>query len=317
MSQTFRFLEQNFEVCALQTRSVEIRVIPELGARVVSLRNRFTNREWMWHPPGSLKLFRNAFADDFGKSTFAGLDECLPTLAACEWKNRSLPDHGEVWALPWKLDESAFAKNRIATSVSTPVSPFEFERVISLDENRVTLSYSLTNRGDANEEFLWSIHPLLTLEPDDRIELPDEVHEFQIDGGSGAPELSRGAIWSYPVPFENFQIDNLQLGDNRNGCVKGFTHPLCEGRAAIFNDRTGDRLEFQWNPCDNNTLGIWLTRGGLNGWHHVALEPTNGAPDSLAIAVEQWKRHGILAPQETRRWSIRICVSSPDCQELP
>jgi len=309
MSRTFRFLEQNFEVCALQTRCVEIRVIPELGARVVSLRNRCTNREWMWHPPGGLKLFHNAFADDFGKSTFAGLDECLPTLAACEWKNRSLPDHGEVWALPWKLDENAFARGRIATSVSTPVSPFEFEREISLDENRVTLSYSLTNRGDANEEFLWSIHPLLTLEPDDRIELPEEVQEFRIDGGSGAPELSRGATWSYPDPFENFEIDSLQLGDNRNGCVKGFTHPLREGRAAVFNDRTGDRLEFQWNPCDNNTLGIWLTRGGLNGWHHVALEPTNGAPDSLAIAVKQWKRHGLLAPQETRRWSIQICVS--------
>jgi galactose mutarotase-like enzyme len=265
----------------------------------------------MWHPPGKLNLFRNAFGDPFLKSTMAGMDECLPTLAACEWKGRQLPDHGEVWALPWKVDDASFAECKIATSVSTPLSPFEFERVISVTGNVATFSYRLVNRGAQAEEFVWTVHPLLTLEEGDRMELPGEVSEFRIDGGSGAPELTKGAVWKYPEPFPDFHLDRLQLGANVDGCVKGFTHPLRTGLAAVVNDRTGDRLEFQWDTSENNTLGIWLTRGGLNSWHHIALEPTNGAPDSLAQACHQWKRHGLLTPGKSKQWSFQLNVGKP------
>ena len=308
MTGNFLENEQGFAVYGLRNEKVELRVLPELGARVVSLRDRRSNREWMWHPPGKLKLFRNTFGDSFLNSTLAGFDECLPTLAACEWKGRKLPDHGEVWALPWRVDEMAFAKGIIATSVDTPLSPFSFKRMIGLDENVATFSYTLTNTGREPEEFVWTVHPLLTLEEGDRMELPGEVNEFRIDGGSGAPELARGAVWKYPVPFKNFRIDHLHLGENLEACVKGFTHPLHEGRAAIVNDRSGDRLEFQWDTAENDTLGIWLTRGGLNGWHHVALEPANGAPDSLAQACNEWKRHGSLAAGESKAWSFRLGV---------
>jgi galactose mutarotase-like enzyme len=302
--------EQGFAVCELKNDMVSLRVTPELGARVFSLRDRRTGREWMWHPPGELKLFRNQFGDSFLDSTLTGLDECLPTLSACAWKGRQLPDHGEVWALPWHLDEAAFATGEIATSVKPPLSPFVFERRISLSENIVTFSYKLTNIGSAPEEYIWTVHPLLTVEEGDRMELPAEVAEFRINGGSSAPELSFGATWKYPEPFENFHLDRLQLGANVDACVKGFTHPLSPGitSAAIVNDRTGDRLEFQWDTAENNTLGVWLTRGGLKGWHHVAFEPTNGAPDSLAQACTEWKRHGLLAPGESRRWSFQLRV---------
>ena len=302
--------EQGFKVYGLKNDKVELRVAPELGGRVFSLRDLRSGREWMWHPPGELKLFRNSFGDPFIKSTLAGLDECIPTLAACEWKGRKIPDHGEIWTLPWNVDEAAFAQHRIAMTVKTPLSPFEFERVISLDENIVTFLYRLTNLGREPEEFVWTVHPLLTLEEGDRMELPAEVTELRINGGSSAPELAFGAVWKYPAPFQDFRIDRLQLGANADACVKGFTHPLREGRAAIVNDRTGDSLEFQWDTAGNNTLGIWLTRGGLNGWHHVALEPTNGAPDSLAQACNAWKRHGVLGVGKTKKWSFRLRVGS-------
>lgn len=300
--------EQGFRAAVLKTGRVELRMAPDLGARIFSLRDLRTGREWMWHPPGPLKLFRNKYGDPFIDSTLAGLDECLPTLSACEWKGRRLPDHGEIWALAWELDEAAFARGRIKTSVKAPVTPFEFQREISLDENIVTLSYRLFNAGSGPEEFVWTVHPLLTIEEGDRMELPGEVAEMRINGGSAAPELAFGAVWKYPAPFENFQLDELHLGENRGACVKGFTHPLREGRAAIVNDKSGDRLEFRWDTVENDTLGIWLTRGGLKGWHHVAIEPTNGAPDDLAVACREWKRHGRLAPGETKRWSFRLGV---------
>lgn len=300
--------EQGFRVLELKDDRVHLRVAPELGARVFSLRDLRTGREWMWHPPGPLKLFRNKFGDPFIESTLTGLDECLPSLSACEWKGRQIPDHGEVWALPWKVDEAAFSECKIATSVTTPLSPFSFTRMIELDGGALSFSYVLANTSSGPEEFVWTIHPLLTIEEGDRMELPGEVTELRINGGSAAPQLAFGSVWKYPSPFENFHLDRLHLGENREACVKGFTRPLREGRAAIVNDNSGDRLEFLWDTVENDTLGVWLTRGGLKGWHHVALEPTNGAPDDLAVACREWKRHGVLAAGESKKWSFRLRV---------
>ena len=225
-TETFKTVQQGFTVYGLKNDRVELRVAPGLGARVFSLRDLRTGREWMWHPPGELKLFPNKFGDPFIDSTLTGIDECLPTLSACEWKSRQIPDHGEVWALPWKIDEAAFLERKITTSVAAPLSPFSFIRMIELDANTVTFSYELTNTGLQPEEFVWTVHPLLTLEEGDRMELPGEVAEIRINGGSAAPELAFGSIWKYPLPFENFRLDMLRLGENREACVKGFTHPL-------------------------------------------------------------------------------------------
>ena len=51
----------------LSNEDVELAVVPELGAKIISLKDLRTGREWMWHPPGGLKLFRNLPGDDFPK----------------------------------------------------------------------------------------------------------------------------------------------------------------------------------------------------------------------------------------------------------
>ena len=91
--------ESGFAVYGLRSPSTEIRVAPELGAKILSLKNLETGREWMWRPPGLSRLFRNEPGDPFERSTLVGADECLPTVAPCRWKGLDLPDHGEVWSV--------------------------------------------------------------------------------------------------------------------------------------------------------------------------------------------------------------------------
>jgi hypothetical protein len=88
------------------------------------------------------------------------------------------------------------------------------------------------------------------------------------------------------------------------GCVKAFAGPLREGRAALVNDTTGDRLGLQWDVRENPLLGLWLNRGHA-GFHHIALEPTNGAPDALDAAVDTWRQAGRVEAGLTVRWSLR------------
>ncbi|HZQ46800.1 MAG TPA: hypothetical protein VFC07_07315, partial [Verrucomicrobiae bacterium] len=259
-------LQQGFEVYVLNNDEVELAVVPELGARIISLRNLRTGREWMWHPSGGLKLFRNRPGDDFAQSPLVGTDECLPTIAACSLLGRELPDHGEVWSMAWKVDAEAWKSGVLKTSVKMKISPFEFQRTIELSENDVCISYKLTNCNAQDERFLWAIHPLLKLLPGDQLEMPASTRA-----------LLPGAAW----------IDAVDSATPNGNCAKVIASPVREGLIAIGNQVTGDRLEFLWNPKENGALGLWLTRGGWHGHHHFALEPTNADADSLALAAER------------------------------
>ena len=280
--------EQGFDVYVLNTEEVELAVVPELGARIISLRNLRTGREWMWHPSGGMKLFRNRPGDDFSRSPLVGVDECLPTIAPCSWQDRELPDHGEVWSAPWRVDSEAWKNGRLKTCIRLKVSPFEFERTIELAENEIRLGYRLTNGSAGNESFLWALHPLLQLQGGDRLELPASTRA-----------LLKGAAW----------IDAVASAIPENRSAKVYAAPVSEGFAAIGNQTTGDRLEFEWDPAANDTLGLWLTRGGWHGHHHFALEPANAGADALTQAAGR-KGCGMVAAAGFVTWQICVRVGS-------
>jgi galactose mutarotase-like enzyme len=270
----------------LRSAALEVVVVPELGAKVVSLKNLCTGREWMYHPKSSPSLFRNQPHDDFARSPLIGWDECLPTIAPCTWRERSLPDHGEVWNAAWQLDEAAWKRGVIKTLVQLPISPFEFTRSIEIQNDTVHVNYHLLNLSGEPQEFLWAMHPLLALQTGDQLVLSHEIRQ----------RLGQQS-W----------LDSLDFGEKASSCIKAFAGPLHQqGHAEIFNPVSNDSLIFKWDVADCNTLGIWLTRGGWNGHHHVALEPTNGAPDSLALAAGKGNNCGVLVPFGKKEWDIQI-----------
>ena len=164
--------EQGFKAYVLGTDKVEMAVVPELGAKIISIKDLRSGRDWMWHPRAGLKLFRNRPGDDFSKGPLVGVDECFPTIAPCTWKGRSLPDHGEVWTSLWSVNDRDWEKGLLRTTTRLSLSPFQFERAIEVWENEVRLNYRLRNEGGMEESFLWAIHPLLNLCPGDGLELP-------------------------------------------------------------------------------------------------------------------------------------------------
>lgn len=278
--------EQGFDVWVLANELVELAVVPELGAKLISLQDLRTGREWMWHPPSGRKLFRNSLGDDFATSPLVGMDECLPSITPCLHEGRLIPDHGEVWSLPWQLDDTAREHGLIKTTIALPRSPFELERTIELNENEVRLDYTLKNQSRMAEKFLWAMHPLLRLCAGDQLELPASTRNLLND-----------EAW----------LDDLIRSRLTNNCAKIFATPITEGLAAIHNATTNDRLEFAWSPAENNSLGIWLTRGGWHGHEHFALEPTNGNTDTLALAAARNNCHTVAA-QSSVSWQVCLRV---------
>lgn len=279
--------QQGFSVYVLNNEEVEIAVTPEIGAKIISLKNLRTGREWMWHPPGELKLFRNRPGDDFSQSPLVGADECLPTIAPCLWQGRKLPDHGEVWNAAWKVDPEAWENGILKTSVRLKISPLEFERTVELHETEIRLDYQLDNLSARDESFLWAFHPLLKLQPGDRLEIPPETRS-----------LLNHPAW----------IDTVASPGLEKNCAKIFATPLSKGLAAIKNHNTGDQLQFEWDPLENDTLGLWLTQGGWHGHHHFAIEPTNAGIDALDLV--QQKHHCVVPASDSVTWQIRLRIGS-------
>jgi galactose mutarotase-like enzyme len=278
--------EQGFEVYVLGNHEVEVAVVPQLGAKIISLKNLRTGREWMWHPPGGLELFHNRPGDNFSRSPLVGLDECLPTIEPCVWRGRTLPDHGEIWSAEWSVDEEAWQKGALKTSVRLEISPFDFERTLELDENCVRISYQLSNRSTAPEYFLWAMHPLLNLQAGDRLVLPASTRG-----------LLNGEGW----------VDAVDSAVPKGNCSKLLAGPLTEGFGGIHNSKTGERFDCEWNTAENNGLGLWLTRGGWHGHHHFAIEPTNAGADALTEAVSrEWC--GTVAGSGSATWQVRFRI---------
>ena len=173
----------------------------------------------------------------------------------------------------------------IKASVRLPISPFEFTRAIEIQNDTLSVNYHLLNLSGDPQEFLWAMHPLLALKKGDRLVLSDEIRQ----------NIGQQS-W----------LDSLNFEGNVSSSVKVFAGPLQQGRAEIFNPVSDDSLIFDWDVTDCNTLGIWLTRGGWNGHHHVALEPANGAPDSLAVAAAKGNNCGVLVPFGRKEWRIQI-----------
>ena len=279
-----------------------LRIFPELGGRVASLVDRRNDREWLWSPPGGQRLFANRPGDSFVSSPHAGLDECLPTIAPCTWRGRTLPDHGEIWALPWAVDAAALEDSMVSMTVDLPITPLRFARSIRLEGNCVRFDYRLQNLGPQPEDYLWAMHPLFTLQAGDTLELPD-VSCIKLECAAGGTTDDRGATWSWPEPFPGVRLDRLELPDNSKGYLKAFAMPQV-GEVRLRTATTDCALNIRWDIATNPCLGLWLTRGGYRGWHHVAIEPSNGAPDSLELAIEAWHQAARLGPNETRTWWV-------------
>jgi hypothetical protein len=297
---------QEFTMVGLRSESLEIVVLPEIGAKVYSLKNLRSGRQWMWSPPEGAVFRQVPLGTPFEESSLVGADECLPTIFECEWRGRSIPSHGEAWSSLWELDRLALAQGRIVTRLQLPISPFWVERSIQVEGNRAIFDYALRNLDFAAQEFMWAFHPLMKIEEGDRLDLPG-ISQILTETSIGVPLGGRGDMIPWPYPTEGVSLDQLDFG-RPHAAIKLFTEEGALSSATIRNERSGDALRFDFDPRQVDTVGIWLTRGGWNGYHHLAVEPGIGAPDPLDVAVEGWKRFALVEPDQTYRWAFTITL---------
>ncbi len=278
----------------------------------------FAGREWLWR---NEKLPYRAPLDGASYGATAdtgGYDECFPTIAPCHlpaevpvYGGLALPDHGELWASRPTIEVSTpDAGGATARTVWTGRRmPYQFTRTVRVtSEGVVEMHYSVRNDGPARMPFLWAAHPLLPLTPQTRIIIPQGTR-VKVDAQHGIDIGGPGAEHEWPRVKSGERMIDLSAPDGagKKYAVKLFM-TLAQGRVTV--EEGPSRLELAYDAREIPDFGLWINRRGWSGAPKrpagllIGIEPSIGAPDSLADALGSWQRAHWLDAGETRQWSL-------------
>ncbi len=298
----------------LSTDAAELEVVGEVGARVVSLRDKRRDREWLLQGSPPAELQQMAWAQEdvvFGGPESFGWDECLPTTSVCADPltpdGRPLRDHGDQWGRGayLTLDE---VHGAVEHTWSVPRWDYRMHRRLSFDDDQTVLAeYAIVSHANDPLPISWAQHGVLALEPGCRIDLPGVTHV--VSSTTMGIDLPVELPWPRATTADGRELD-LSRVSTEEGWATVVYAAAAEGAAVVAPD--GARLGFEWDHQFAPVLRIWQAYGG---WplgeapvEQVALEPCTSMHDHLAAAMADGKERA-LAPGAELRWWVRLRLS--------
>ena len=288
-----------FTIHTLANDALSLTIAPELGGRIISLKDRISGREWLdgWSPVSKRRIWHPSDPANFETGPGAGADECLPTVLPCKLGRRSLQDHGDLWnqAPELRIDP----KDGLSCRWKLKSLPLAFERRASIRKASVLLDYRIENLAPECAPFLYAWHPLFTWKPGDQIRFDPSVKNCLTSGGETLP---------WPETTPGTDLSKALFSKNTVPAAKVFIAPKSAGAAEI-HARNGSKLKLTWPLAQLPFAGIWITRGYWKGLHHWAIEPTNAPVDCLSDILTGTKPSPtLLGPGEVRNWRVTISV---------
>ncbi len=295
----------------LENDALRVVVVPEMGAKIVSLFDKRNQVEWL-AGPGERPFEPASYGAVFTDQDMSGWDEMFPTINACQYPNPNsdqaiqLPDHGEVWAIPWQ--QRPTKEPALSFSVEGRALSYKFSRKIEFAaESALRLSYCATNTSENPISALWAAHPQFLVDSKAKIILPPEISQvcnvLPADFGWGALEEMVDWPTSTRPDGETRHLDtvgSVELQQAR----KFYVPPEVQAAwITVLRTASQDWISLSWGAKEIPYLGVWVDEGFFSAETVVAPEPSTGYYDSLALAVEKG-RHMVIDPGECVSWSL-------------
>lgn len=288
-----------------------VEAIPGLGGKIARIAK--DGHEFLFENP-TRRMRLAAYGAPYADYDASGFDECLPTVGPCSfpdypWEGTPVPDHGEVWSIPWASRVDAGGLSLWTHGVRFP---YRFEKRLELvSETRLSIEYLLTNHAPVPFRYIWSSHPLFEATPGMRVLLPE--------GTSVRIDWSRnerlGAMldehpWPVTVDRSGRSVDlSLVPSRDRELVDKLFTTRLDDGWCGLHDPAEGWYVILRF-PLDrvpyvglSLNFGGWPTEG--EGYFNIGLEPCSGFPDRLDVALERGD-YAVAQSGATVRWNLTL-----------
>lgn len=307
---------QGLNALEMQDEAIRLIILPEWGGKIVSLYDKSHNREWLYINTNfnfqRLPTYDSNYIRDFD---IGGFDECFPNIGAglypaWPWRGVVMPDHGEVWALPWEVVQN---NSGMTLSVEGVRLPYKLEKRIELHSDGLWMYYSAMNRTRFDMPMLWSSHPLLDVRKGMYLEVPTD--SIRIDSCnplfSDLFGVKPGEIISWPQYRE--KDFSIILGAEAQISAKMVARKLSAGNVSLIDSQKGRSLTFHFDPNVVTHCGIWLNYCGWAGkpgaepYYNIGFEPCIGVADRLDVALDLGEA-GLLAARDKFTWYLHISL---------
>jgi hypothetical protein len=285
----------------LANDAVRAVVVPALGGKIASLVHVPSGREWLWQNPvlpHRSPEYDGDFVRDFDTG---GWDECFPAIRgdffpAGPWRGTLIPDHGELWCLPWEVVSAR--DDALTLRVSGVRFPVVFTRTLRLRPTGLGISYEVENLASEPFPFLWCAHPLVAVRPGMELHIPSAIGAWRIY--SGGPFL---------LDFDPPHV----LPEPGAYAIKCFAPVYGGGDVALVD---GDRqLRVGFSGKEMTHLGLWLNFGawagapGAQPYYNIGVEPAIGPGDDLDLAMSHLGENGTIPAKGKQQWSLELTLT--------
>jgi len=306
--ESFVIAESNYKgwpSVVTETPRVRVEIVPDLGGKIVSMYDKTTGKEWLVDS-GSRPLARVPYGSSFVEADMSGWDECFPTVDACRYPGAEdilLPDHGELWSVPWTWTREAGKIRMIAKGT---VWPYTFSRsLVWMDEASLRLEYRVENRAEEPLKFVWVAHPQFAVDEPSEIAVPSSMERWLCVYGTGAFEKGREYAWHDTGGNE---LTNGISGHARKFYYRG---PVPQGWVRLTGKTSGARLACSFPKEEVPYLGIWIDEGLFNDRPVCALEPAIGYYDRPDFS-DQGGTAGVVPPRGAVSWHLDLVFGTAE-----
>lgn len=312
MTQIEKISYKGLNAIRMMDEDIQVIILPEWGSKIASIYDKEKQREWLHHNQNFAYNLPKYGSDYVGEYDIGGFDECFPNVAEGEypllpWQGVPLPDHGEVWSLPWEVK---IIDDIVSLRVKGFRLPYILEKTCKLIGNKgLKITYKLENLSEFDLPFIWSSHPLLDIQPGMKLDIPAERVGY--DNGN-LLDAHSGETLDWPV-HQGIDLQDI-LPREIQKAAKLYAAGLTEGIVGLTDSASNSRFEMNFDPGLITHVGLWLNYGGwsgkagLPGYYNIGLEPCIGGADSLERAYEIGE-FGLLKANDQISWWLEINVS--------
>jgi len=308
-------LYKDEEAVILENDKLRVSVLPRWGAKLASILYKPLDHELLWQNPGK-RYRKTAYGDPYEAGEASGFDEMFPTISRCfyesgPWAGTEMPDHGEVWSIPWVYE---LADDQLLLSVKGVRFPYHLEKKVYLEEAVVHQQYRVANPAASDFEYIWAAHPLFNTIEGMELIVPQGMHRI-VNAVPSRRLGPYGRIYEFPAAEleggETFDLSKVPKKNSAGYQKYWFLGKVTEGWCILYNPEKRLNIGMAWPRERVPYFGVWVNEGGWAEQYNIAPEPATGAMDRVDFS-KMWGMSSVLRAGEVQEWQLSISLHEGD-----